>query len=129
MPEYDYFKSGKAVSSCGCTEFSTDLDDNTQTYDNYTNKGVELDREGGSLILTYKGLLAKSGAQDLYAVFSYGDNKNWNNVQSLPMDQVDRGRFETVLSVNQNMNLNVVFKDGAGNWDNNSGKNYSYNAH
>lgn len=80
---------------------------------------------GDRIRLTYDGLLAKSGASEIYAHVGYGTQKKWDNVMDVKMTQSSDG-FEATFPVTSTTNLNVVFKDSANNWDNNSGENYSF---
>jgi len=131
MPRLDIkgYRNPDVCTDCGCGGFLTEFSEANPTFDNHISKGVILNTQGDTIRLSYNGLLAKSGAKDVYAVINYGDNKNWDDVRYYPMDQVGQRTFEVLLPINENMNLNVAFKDGANNWDNNSGKNYSFNAH
>ncbi|MFZ5988473.1 MAG: carbohydrate-binding family 25 protein [Bacillota bacterium] len=131
MAEMGFFGANEdtvTCTACGCGELMTEFGEENLAIDmdNYTNKGVFLDAEGDRLKLSYKGILAKSGAKDVFAAVSFGDNRNWEDVRYYPMDKIDNQTFEAVLPVNEVINLNVAFKDGANNWDNNSGKNYSF---
>ncbi|MCX7922615.1 MAG: carbohydrate-binding protein [Clostridia bacterium] len=116
-------------SVCGCEGVHAEFAEEYPIFDNYINKGVVADTKADEFRLSYNGLLAKNRANDIYAVVSYGDNKNWNDIKYYPMDNTGGANFEVSLPINKNMNLNVAFKDNADNWDNNSGKNYSFNAH
>lgn len=82
--------------------------------------------EGDRVRITYDGLLAKSGASDMYAHIGYG-TKKWNDIMDLRMSKTEAG-FEAIFPVSSSSPLNVVFKDSADNWDNNSGSNYSFKA-
>lgn len=132
MPEFNLFGERKRPEICteyGCGELLAEFAEENPTFDNYIPNGVKLDTEGGKLRLSYNGLLAKSGAQDVYAVVNYGSNKYWDDVKYYPMNNVGRNTFEALLPINGDTSINVAFKDGANNWDNNSGKNYSFNVH
>lgn len=79
---------------------------------------------GDRVRVTYNGLLAKSGASEIYAHIGYGTQK-WQNITDLKMTRTAEG-FEAVFPVTSNSKLNIAFKDSANNWDNNSGKNYTF---
>jgi predicted NodU family carbamoyl transferase len=81
---------------------------------------------GNKVKVTYDGLLAKSGADKIFALVSYGDNKNWQNSSTYLMNSTDQQKYELNIPAQNNEQVNVAFKDSANNWDNNSGKNYSY---
>lgn len=97
---------------------------NLQTY---SENGVTISKEkiivGDTIILTYDGLLAKSGADVIVAHIGYGDS--WDEKAYIPMDAVD-GVFKVTFKVKQLNDLNITFKDGADNWDNNSMNNYTF---
>lgn len=78
---------------------------------------------GDTVKLTYHGELAKKGASEVYAHIGYGENE-WKNVSSIKMSKTKKG-FEAKLPIISNSKLNIVFKDDAEDWDNNSGNNYS----
>lgn len=74
--------------------------------------------------ITYNGLLARSGATAVVA--HVGFNSGWENVVDYPMEKTPRG-FEASVFILEGVNtLNVCFRDPAGNWDNNSGANYTF---
>lgn len=110
-------------------KFSTEFSEENPSFGNYTSNGILMNVEGDRLKLKYSGLLPKSGAPEVYAVVSYGDNRQWDRENYYRMNNNGRGTFEVSLPVTDNMDINVAFKDGANNWDNNSGKNYSFNSH
>jgi hypothetical protein len=94
----------------------------------YTQNGVYITpgdfTEGDRVRLSYEGLLARSGATELFAHVGYGTQK-WENIADIKMARTPIG-FEATFPVTSTSNLNVVFKDSANNWDNNSGKNYTF---
>lgn len=94
---------------------------------NYLNNGVTISPSvptvGDTVKVFYDGLLAKSGAEHVYAHVGYGSN--WNNTQDYLMNKSGTG-FELNVPVSKSDTFNICFKDCANNWDNNSGKNYSF---
>lgn len=95
--------------------------------DDYLDNGiignqVTLD-EGNNLSLTYDGLLYKSGADAVFAHYGYGTR--WTNKNTVRMMRTDNG-FRANVPVNKTGTINMVFKDSAENWDNNTGNNYSF---
>ena len=129
MPEFSLFgkyKMPEESTEYGQEGFLTEFAEDNQVFEYGSNREVEIEPEGRKLRLSYNGLLAKSGAQDVYAAVSYGDNENWKNVKYYPMGKTEQNTFEALLPIKKNTNLNVAFKDGADHWDNNSGNNYSF---
>lgn len=80
-----------------------------------------------TVTITYDGLLAQSGAALIYAHVGNGNNSYWDNVQDIPMKMENK-----VWSANlkpADSRLNFCFHDGANNWDNNNGYNWSLTIH
>jgi hypothetical protein len=88
----------------------------------YAKNGISVEKKKQGIKLTYDGLLAKSGADVVYASYGYGDK--WLSRAIHEMHRTGHG-FEITIPTNENV-TNVVFKDSANNWDNNSGRNYSF---
>lgn len=109
-------------------EFSTDLPSEIRNNDiiSCSNNGVQMHNLPDMLKLSYDGILAKSSAQDIYAVVGYGDNNNWEDVGYFPMQKTAPQNFELLTFRKKTGEVNIAFKDSAGNWDNNSGKNYVF---
>ncbi|HHV98498.1 MAG TPA: carbohydrate-binding protein [Clostridiaceae bacterium] len=93
----------------------------------YLENGVSvspaLPTVGEKVKIIYDGLLSKSGATHVYAHVGFGSK--WENVYDYQMKRTDTG-FEVSIPVTRPEAINVCFKDCANNWDNNSGKNYSF---
>lgn len=77
-----------------------------------------------NVTIVYNGLLAQSGAQELYARVGFG--YDWQGSQDLRMIRTNSG-FEATIPAANAENLNVAFKDPVNNWDNNCNRNYSFN--
>jgi hypothetical protein len=78
---------------------------------------------GGRAHIRYKGLLAKSGATEVYMHCGYG--MDWYNPTEVPMYKVGNEIWEAQVDVRGGDTLSVCFKDSANNWDNNNGLNWS----
>jgi len=76
----------------------------------------------------YNGLLAKSGAEQVYLHVGFGDPRNWHNVQDLRMSRTGWG-FVKTLEMPDESRFNFCFRDNAYNWDNNNGLNWSFEIH
>lgn len=85
---------------------------------------------GDSVSVRYSGLLAKSGAEQVYLHMGYGIG-TWNSVADIPMTRVGPGTFEARVDVplEETSRFHFCFRDNAGNWDNNGGRNWSYEIH
>ncbi len=88
----------------------------------YVENGITFQKKKQGIKLTYDGLLAKSGADAVYASYGYGDK--WLSRAVHEMNRTGHG-FEITIPTNENV-THVAFKDSADNWDNNNGKNYSF---
>lgn len=109
-------------------EFTEEFSEGLDFFDNqrYQNNGVSLSKVSEHTVaLKYDGLLAQSGADDVYSVIGYGSNSNWENVQTIRMNRFGNS-FHADVPAMHGMNINVAFKDSAENWDNNNGMNYTF---
>lgn len=93
----------------------------------YLSNGISLvpsiPSAGDTAKITYDGLLSKSGATHVYAHVGFGSK--WENTHDYYMGKTSTG-FEVSIPVLNSDTLNLCFKDCANNWDNNSGRNYSF---
>lgn len=78
---------------------------------------------GEKIKITYNGLLAKSGATEVYAHIGFGDKWAYNNDYKM---NKTANAFETTIQISSPKSINICFRDSAFNWDNNSGKNYNF---
>ncbi len=83
---------------------------------------------GQRIEVAYDGLLAQSGAQSVVLHYGFGPG-NWRNVQDIEMTKDNSGRWAAEVSLEDHGRFNFCFKDDADNWDNNYGKNWSYQIH
>jgi hypothetical protein len=92
----------------------------------YTDNGIRMSRltlaVGDQLEITYKGILHKSGADEIFLYGGYGEE--WNEKILKPMQKNDTD-FKVKFKLSHEGDFNFTFKDPADNWDNNSGSNYS----
>ncbi|MDF2523624.1 MAG: hypothetical protein K0R31_1265 [Clostridiales bacterium] len=93
----------------------------------YVNNGVAISPSvpaaGDIVKIKYDGILSKNGASDLCAIVGFGSK--WDNASGIKMEKTDMG-FETSVPIADGDTLNICFKDGNDNLDDNSGKNYSF---
>ena len=110
-------------------EYSEDLTNNVSKYgiQSYSKSGVAFEKLSETQAeISYSGLLAKSGAQEVQGVYGFGSNQNWEGVSSIQLKKEGEGTFKGVLPLEHGKNINIAFKDSAENWDNNSGMNYTF---
>ena len=97
------------------------------THNKYLSNGVYITPQevtlGDKVRISYDGLLAKSGAPVVYARVGFGNK--WSNAADIQMIKTPAG-FEATVPITKADPLYVCFKDTANNWDNNAGKNYSF---
>ncbi|MFZ5595425.1 MAG: carbohydrate-binding protein [Bacillota bacterium] len=81
------------------------------------------------IAVLYYGLLAKSGAEQIYLHVGYGAENGWQNVYDYKMSKTGWGWVKTLEMPEDQTRFNFCFKDSAGNWDNNNGVNWSFTIH
>lgn len=87
-------------------------------------KGVEVKPAAyaNEVTICYNGLLAKSGADQVYLHCGFGEPERWSNISTQRMDRTPRG-WEKTIRMTENT-ASFCFKDSADHWDNNSGYNW-----
>jgi len=83
---------------------------------------------GQEVTIRYKGLLAKSGADRLFLHYGYGPGP-WRHVTEIAMDRQPDGSWIAQIRADEPGRLNFCFRDAASNWDNNNGRDWSYEVH
>lgn len=93
----------------------------------YVENGIRLTptkvTKGDNVKISYDGILAQSGATDVYAHVGFGSN--WDDARDYKMLKTLTG-FEASIPITHPKPVNVCFKDSINNWDNNSGSNYTF---
>ena len=90
------------------------------TKDIYINK--DKIREDEDFVILYKGFLFSNNlTNDVYVSYGYGDT--WKNKDEKKMKPSTFGYLATI-DVGSGDNLQFVFRDNQGNWDNNNSQNY-----
>lgn len=84
-----------------------------------------LNESGREVAVRYNGLLAASGAVDIYMHYGYGESDSWSGMGDLHLERSAEG-WESSAAMHDNRQLNFCFRDGARNWDNNNGQNWIY---
>jgi hypothetical protein len=93
----------------------------------YSKAGVSFEKLSETQAkISYSGLLAQSGAQDVSGMYGFGSNQKWENVNTLNLTKESDGTFAATVPIEQGKNINWAFRDSAENWDNNSGMNYTF---
>lgn len=110
-------------------EYSEDLTSNVSRYgiQSYSKSGVSFEKlSEAQAEVSYSGLLAKSGAQEVHGVYGFGSNQNWEGISTLQFKKEGEDSYKALIPIEQGKNINIAFKDSAENWDNNSGMNYTF---
>ncbi|MCL6610663.1 MAG: hypothetical protein K6T66_03870 [Peptococcaceae bacterium] len=84
-----------------------------------------LNESGREVAVRYNGLLASSGAAEIFMHYGFGEADSWTDVGDQRLERTGEG-WESMVSMRDNTQLNFCFRDGAFNWDNNSGVNWIY---
>lgn len=84
--------------------------------------------EGERVTVRYSGLLAQSGASEVILHYGYGPGP-WRNVKELALTKQPDGSFSGEFQLEDDGRLEFCFRDSAYNWDNNNGRNWSYEIH
>jgi len=77
--------------------------------------------------ISYDGLLAQNNAGSIYLHVGNGLSDYWTNIQDVSMEKENDVWTTNVLPLGARMNF--CFHDGANNWDNNYGHNWSFTVH
>ena len=83
---------------------------------------------GDELKIEYRGLLAQSGAEAVYLHYGFGPG-DWRSIQEISMEKGTDGAWTAVVQAGERGRFSFCFRDNANNWDNNSGRNWSYEIH
>ncbi len=78
-------------------------------------------KRGQKMTVEYRGLLAQSGADNLWMHYGFD---GWKNEGELPMEPTSDGNFTCQTEVQGKKEFNFCFKDSANNWDNNNGHDW-----
>ena len=80
--------------------------------------------ENTKLKISYLGDLYQNQSENVY--LHYGFGPEWNNVNDIEMEKTELG-FQCEIDVIEDETLNLCFKNGNDEWDNNNGENYIFN--
>ena len=83
---------------------------------------------GEKVTISYQGLLANSGAEEVYLHAGIGFNDAWQDITNIQMKKQGT-ECQAQLKINTTDHFNFCFKDAAENWDNNQGNNWSFEVH
>ncbi|GAW91594.1 carbohydrate-binding protein [Calderihabitans maritimus] len=83
---------------------------------------------GEEITVLYYGLLAQSGADQVWLHCGFGPADRWYDINDYRMERTERGWVKK-FKVKSGDRLNFCFRDSAYNWDNNNGRNWSFEIH
>ena len=79
--------------------------------------------ENSKVKISYTGKFYQDDSQNV--IVHYGFGSQWNNVNDIEMVKTELG-FQTEIELLQGESLELCFKNGNDEWDNNDGKNYVF---
>lgn len=79
--------------------------------------------ENSKLKISYVGTLYQNGSEEVF--LHYGFGLNWENVSEIQMEKTELG-FQCEIDILNFESLNLCFRNGNNEWDNNSGENYIF---
>lgn len=79
--------------------------------------------EGEKVKISYVGYLFQNGSEDVY--LHYGFGLNWDDVSEVKMEKTELG-FQCEVEIAEYESLNLCFKNGSEEWDNNFGQNFIF---
>ncbi|MGI6144961.1 MAG: carbohydrate-binding protein [Clostridia bacterium] len=80
-----------------------------------------------TVTIEYDGLLSQNNTDNIYLHVGHGLSDYWTNVQDIPMKKTNNVWSASIIP--SDSRLNFCFHDGANNWDNNNGHNWSLTVH
>ena len=79
--------------------------------------------ENSNVKISYTGKFFQDGSEDVFLHFGFGID--WNNVSEIKMEKTELG-FQAEVNLIEGESLNLCFRNGNDEWDNNEGQNYSF---
>jgi len=83
---------------------------------------------GDEVKIKYYGSLSGSDEARLYLHTGFGYD-NWYGIRDLPMSKTRDGGWKASLRITDNSCLNFCFHDSGMHWDNNNGRDWTYEIH
>ena len=79
--------------------------------------------ENSVVKISYTGKFFQDGSEKVFVHYGFGNS--WDNLQDVEMKKTELG-FQAEISLTKPEELNLWFKNGNNEWDNNEGKNYAF---
>lgn len=79
--------------------------------------------ENSKLKISYVGSLYQNGSEEVF--LHYGFGMQWDNVSDVKMEKTELG-FQCEIEIDESETLNLCFRNGNNEWDNNGAQNYTF---
>lgn len=79
--------------------------------------------ENTKIKISYAGELFQNNSEEVF--IHYGFGLNWDNLGEVPMEKTELG-FQAEVELLSSDTLNLCFRNGNDEWDNNNGQNYVF---
>ena len=79
--------------------------------------------ENSKLKISYVGSLYQNGSEEVF--LHYGFGMQWDNVSDIKMEKTELG-FQCEIEISESESLNLCFRNGNSEWDNNDNQNYIF---
>lgn len=79
--------------------------------------------QNSTVKISYTGELFQNNSEKVFAHYGFGDN--WDSLTEAQMQKTELG-FQIEIDLISDQPLNLCFKNSNNIWDNNDGKNYSF---
>ena len=79
--------------------------------------------ENSLVKISYTGKLFENNSEKVFVHYGFGNS--WDNLNEVEMNKTELG-FQAEIKIIGTDNLNLCFRSGENEWDNNDGKNYSF---
>ena len=83
---------------------------------------------GQRVTVRYRGHLGQGRGSRVYLHYGFGPGP-WRHVQDVPMEPAADGAWEATIQATDGGRLAFCFRDEAYRWDNNGGRDWSYEIH
>lgn len=80
--------------------------------------------ENSKVKISYTGKFFQENSEKVFVHYGFGEK--WDNVNDIEMNKTELG-FQAEIELLSGETFNLCFKNEKDEWDNNEGKNYSFN--
>ena len=79
--------------------------------------------ENSVVKISYTGKLFQDASESVFVHYGFGNN--WDNLNEIEMEKTELG-FQAEIELVPSETLNLCFRNGNNEWDNNDGQNYVF---